>query len=327
MIYYLPLEHEPMRYTASLDAHLISHLDSKGKPYQRIYPKLPAVFDRELPQGLFLDAPRTIMFKMAQIAFLAEAYMEGTIRDGDTVFLSDIWFPGIESVRYLDFFEKKKVKLVGILHAGSFTDTDFIRQLERWASQFENALFDIFDRVIVASKFIKHEVCSRRLLDPAKVVVSPFPLDARATRPDGERDNLVVFNGRICEEKQPELFWHLQRICRVPHNTRWVSTQQMRLSQEDYYAVLKRAKCVVSFAKQENFGFGVAEAVQCGCYPVVPDRLVYPEFYPGSCLYNSIPACALQVEAAVNSYDHDTQKDIAKWVADRMRPNMDAWFK
>lgn len=324
MIYYLPLEHEPMRYTASLDAHISAHL--RGTLHQRIYPKLSDIYDRELPEGMFLNAPKTIAFKSAQLQELAGYYSAGIIGDGDIIFLSDIWFPGIESIRYLDFFCKKRVKLRGILHAGSFTDTDFVRQLERWAHQFENVLFDIFDRVIVASEFIKQEVCSRRLLDPAKVVVTPFPLDNRAMRPDGERENIVVFNGRICDEKQPELFWHMQRICRVPKDTQWVSTQKMRLSQDDYYALLKRAKCVVSFAKQENFGFGIAEAVQCGCYPVVPNRLVYPEFYPGSCLYNSIPACALHIEAAVNGYDSDTQKSIAQWSAKRLRPNMDAWF-
>lgn len=29
------------------------------------------------------------------------------------------------------------------------------------------------------------------------------------------------------------------------------------------------------------------EAVHCGCYPVVPDRLVYPEIYEKCCLYKN----------------------------------------
>ncbi len=59
MIYYLPLEREPMRYTASLDEHIVGHLAKTGKLFRtrRIYPTLPEIFNRPLPQGMFLDAP------------------------------------------------------------------------------------------------------------------------------------------------------------------------------------------------------------------------------------------------------------------------------
>lgn len=44
-----------------------------------------------------------------------------------------------------------------------------------------------------------------------------------------------------------------------------------------YFDLLGRGTIVVSTAHQEFFGVSVAEAVASGCFPVVPNRLAYPE--------------------------------------------------
>ena len=51
------------------------------------------------------------------------------------------------------------------------------------------------------------------------------------------------------------------------------------------------AKCIVSFALQENFGYGVQEAVYLGCVPALPNRLAYTEQFAGDYLYNSFDEC------------------------------------
>lgn len=47
-----------------------------------------------------------------------------------------------------------------------------------------------------------------------------------------------------------------------------------------YGALLRRAAIVASTALQEFFGIGVVEALYCGCAPVLPQRLNYPELLP-----------------------------------------------
>ena len=47
-----------------------------------------------------------------------------------------------------------------------------------------------------------------------------------------------------------------------------------------YLQLLRRADIVVSTAHHEFFGLAVLEAIAAGCFPLLPDRLSYPELLP-----------------------------------------------
>lgn len=304
-IIYVPLEHIDGRYTVHMDRDIVSYLNHNDIPYVKIYPDAGTPSD--LPEGCFLNAAYTSKFKSLQMAEIAEMYQRGEVHDGDIFFFSDIWFPGIESIAYMNYFHKVDAKITGVIHAGSFTDTDFVRDMERWAKNFEDIIFDISDKIYCASDFIRNDIIKKRMIDPRKIVVSGLPVDYNTLLDhvvaDEEKQNRVIFNGRLCDEKQPWLFDELERQVRARGiDAEFVKTQELGLNKSDYYDLVAKSKVVVSYALQENFGFGVAEAAFLGCTPVLPNRLVYPELYKQEHLYDRFEQSVDMVCNALENY-------------------------
>jgi len=299
-IWYLPLEYNDMRPTACFDREIREYLNYCGSDFCVLNRPEHDYFG--IGQGSFLDAPTTIQVKCKQIAMLAEHYKKGEVQDGDLIFTQDIWFPGLPSIPYLNFFCKVRPTLRGLLHAGTFTDTDFVRQLERWGSMFENVLFDIVDKVFVASNFIREDVLQKRLCAPDKIEATGWPNDYSGIDQykelREEKEDIVVFCARNVDEKQPWLFDKLAAALR-PYGAVFINTQAMGLTRQAYYMVLNRAKVIVSFALQENFGHAIMEAVHAGCIPVVPDRCAYPEFYSAEYRYRDFDECVEKVKMAL----------------------------
>jgi hypothetical protein len=306
-IIYLPLEHIESRYTTALDRDIVKYLETSNKDFIRIYPDIEA--PTEMKAGSFLDAEFTIRFKAEQIAEVARLYREDVIDSGDIVWSSDLWHPGLpESIAYMNYFANKDVKLRGLIHAGSFTDTDFVRDMERWAKNFEDILFDVSDKIFCGSEFIKNDIVKKRIIEPNKLQVTGFPLDLDNLdkyRKKHKKENIVLFSARNVDEKQPWLFDQMKEKLQSKLDCEFINTQHLDLNKNEFYKLIAKSKVMVSFALQENFGFSVLEANYLGCKVVVPNRLVYPELYDIDDLYNTFDeACELVINNITN-WDND----------------------
>ncbi|HEY5506130.1 MAG TPA: DUF3524 domain-containing protein [Coriobacteriia bacterium] len=70
-------------------------------------------------------------------------------------------------------------------------------------------------------------------------------------------------------------------------------------SREDYAALLANSDAAVSTAVNEFFGLAMIESAYCGCLPLVPDTLAYPELYPASMRYGSVQELAARLRALI----------------------------
>ncbi len=296
MLIYAPLEHLDQRYTTHLDRDIINYLNKERKIYHYLE---PITINEGISNGSFLDSDNTVYRQFNQFNEFIKLLLKRKKFDNGkdyTLFTTDIWNFSLLAIPYLNYFSNYNIKIKGVLHAGSFTDTDFVRDMERVYKGFEDILFDITDKIYVASDFIKNDVIKKRVVDPNKIIVTGLPIDEQGLDlPKVNKEDIVIFNGRNVDEKQPYRFKLMKE--KLPYT--FINTQQGNYTKKEYYNLLNKSKVVVSFALQENFGYGIQEAVKLGCVPVLPNRLVYPEIYPNQNLYNTFEESIKKVKDAI----------------------------
>src|SRR3972149_295084 len=180
MIFYLPLEPLDKRYTVGMDRLIDEEFKSRGFRCATIHGH-PVT--QETETGAFLDANSTSHFKFTQLAVVAQLFQKKAVKNGDVFFFSDIWFPGIEAIKYMALFNKLSVKVGGYCHAGTFTETDFVRELESWARDIEIGWFKMLDFVFVGSKFAKAELIEKGVPKYfSRIHVTGMPFDYNYVR-------------------------------------------------------------------------------------------------------------------------------------------------
>ncbi|MBA4370566.1 MAG: DUF3524 domain-containing protein [Coriobacteriaceae bacterium] len=70
-------------------------------------------------------------------------------------------------------------------------------------------------------------------------------------------------------------------------------------TREAYARLLASSDTAVSTAINEFFGLAMMEAAYAGCYPLVPDRLAYPEIYPAEHRYEDAAALVARLRSLV----------------------------
>ncbi|MCB0121112.1 MAG: DUF3524 domain-containing protein [Caldilineaceae bacterium] len=153
---------------------------------------------------------------------------------------------------------------------------------------------------------------------PAPVLPEPFVEQVGESeslrKGDPSEPPLILWNQRWEYDKNPKAFFHclyaLQkraipfRLVVAGENFRQVPREfeeaRLRLANElihwgyvksyaDYVAYLQRADLVISTAIHEFFGISILEAIAAGAFPLLPNRLSYPELIPPelhpACLY------------------------------------------
>ena len=288
MLYVIPIEPLEERYSEQWLRWTKAYLKKTclRKDYRIINP--PAY--KSISRGAFLDVVNTNVYKNAQLKIILGMFQKNQVKDGDIFWFHDMWFPGLEMLAYIRDALGLKIKIYGMLHAGTYDPHDFLAKkgMRKWGKYQESAWFNIVDGIFVATNFHKKLIKKNSTgISAKKIHVTGFPMYAEEfaipQNAYDERDKIIVFPHRLDKEKQPDLFDEFKQEMLEKYlwsrEYEFIKTKDVCHTKEEYYALLRRAEYAVSFALQETWGIATQEAVLCGCIPVVPNRLSYSEMY------------------------------------------------
>ncbi len=258
--------------------------------------------------GSVLDAYGTSYFKLTQLADIVQFIQKGIITSEDVLLFADLWFPGLEALEYISRLDGKRPFITGILHAGSWDPFDFtVRQgMRPWSHNLEQAWFQIYDLVFVATNYHKNLILQSHNVIPDKIVVTGLPFypdEFTVPRENFKSDNdLVVFPHRLDPEKHPEIFDNI--ASKIPA-LNFSKTAEHFTTKSNYYDELARARIAISCADQETFGYAMLEATALGCIPLVPDKLSYKELFPKEFRYRT----QMELIDMVKDYTTDSKSE------------------
>jgi len=245
-----------------------------------------------------------------------EAAKAGAVDRGDTVLFLDGWNPAVTSVRYMSDVCGMGLKIVLVLHAGTWDPWDHLTQcgMGRWAGLCEVGWMLAAYRILVATNFHKELIQEQYIADDGdeledKIRVTGFPLMLSELNPHQipwrDKKKQVVFPHRLAKEKQPQMFDAVREIFESTYpevkDVTWIRTQDQYTDKASLYRMLAESKVAFSAALQETWGIVQLESWYLGCWPVVPDRLSYQEIYPADHRYQSLEEAARMIKQSLDS--------------------------
>ena len=309
-----PIEPLEARYSAQWLKWFPREFKNHGIDYLIID---PTPLSTEIREGTFLDVCGTNYYKAKQLSVFCEKAYHGDVKDGDIIFIEDLWYPGLEMLSYIRDGMGIDFKIVGCLHAGTYDSYDFVTKMRYWGKPLEESWFRIIDLIFVGSEHHKRILMERREVDERKIKVTGFPLywEGKNISYD-QKEKIIVFPHRLTEDKNSHLFDLMEKeLHQFLPDFEFVKTQSIRRSKKEYYDLLAKSRICVSFADHEYWGIAVQESLFSNCFVVVPYKLSYIELYNPIFTYGSfLEACNLLVTIERNPHLFEQYRD-----ADRVR--------
>lgn len=240
------------------------------------------------------DMIANIAYKGSQFNALYQYMILEKINDGDMFIFSNAWDVNVIQLRRMvDILKLNNIKYMGIWRDGMYDPSNrmrsaMIRREKDWANATERALFRAYDMNIFFSERIRDKFYGlHRYKDTMYAAVLGYPINIHKLResyPDTlNKEDLIVIPHTTYD---PHVQHVLVAIRRMFPDYTIIDSCELRLSRNEYYDILMRAKIVLSIDTTESDPTCIYEGLCFGCIPIAPDTGVYKETMPDEYLYD-----------------------------------------
>lgn len=318
MLYYVPLECYPERYTMQWSAPVTGWLERNwikyNIPYIRIDSSENKTGNKTVQTGFVLDALRRSRHAFQQVENLICLANEGVLTSKDIIFFDDFWHPGIEMLPYTFHLLNIKPTMYAFCHAQSVDEFDFTYPMKNWMRWFEIGIGEILSGVFVNSDILKELLLEGGISSINKIhvighIFSEEEVLERMPRYKMTRTTDVIFASRWDSEKNPLFFLNIvENMVKIRPDIRFVvctSSPTIRsnnpdniialryylekfpanlilkegLTKEQYYHELCKSKIQINTANQDFISIALLEASVAGCFPLYPKFRSFPQAF------------------------------------------------
>ena len=215
----------------------------------------------------FSPVRSAIKFEMVQI----EEYLD-IIQDDDYLFIADISFPGL----FINtLYHKRPFKCFSYCHAGAKNSFDYFSNSKDSKFQVESGHSKLFEAIFVGSKYHQNKLGWTNTL----VTGLPHPPVLKPQNLERNKDIVSVCRPSIQKvNKRTEKF--------VRQNFGEIIRGEFR-TWENYSYFLSSSKILLISSKEDTFNYTILDAIECGCIPIAPNALCFPEILPEEYLYTN----------------------------------------
>jgi len=312
-LFYVPLEPYRERYTWQLSAPVTGWLERRwreaGVDYVRVEGRS---LTEHIEQGSVLDACGRGYWAASQVMELLRLLRAGELTGEDVVYFDDFWHPGISALPYAFHLLGVRPKMYALLHAQSVDPFDFTYPMRHWMRHFEIGIGKVLDGIFVTSTCLK-DLCVYAGIgteDTVHVTGLPYCSEEVKSRFPAvlpKKKKQVIYTSRWDREKRPDVFLRIvEEVVKVRKDIKFLittSAPRLRsneprllrllsealerfggqlelkegLSKEEYYYCLLESKIQVNTSDQDFVSWTLLEATTCGCRPLYPYFLSFPE--------------------------------------------------